>query len=72
MESIYQLIIIQRYGLDRDRDLPYSILAFRLETGDDDKRCIAVKLKGEFIKSGLYQDVNVKVSYGTSHAFPLI
>jgi hypothetical protein len=65
-ESVYPLIIIQRYGVDRG--LPYSVLAFRLEKGEDEKKCLAVKLKGEFIRSGLYQDVNVKVSYGTSLA----
>ena len=63
-ESEYPLIIIQRYGVDRG--FPYSVLAFRLEKGDDEKKCLAVKLKGEFIRSGLYEDVNVKVSYGTS------
>ena len=45
----------------------YSVLAFRLEKGEDEK-CLAVKLKGEFIRSEFYQDVNVKVSYGTSLA----
>jgi len=68
LESVYPLalIIIQRYGVDRG--IPYSVLAFRLEKGEDEKKCLAVKLKGEFIRSGLYQDVNVKVSYGTSLA----
>jgi hypothetical protein len=51
-----------------DRGFPYSVLAFRLEKGEDKRRCLAVRLKGEFIRSGLYQDVNVKVSYGTSLA----
>jgi hypothetical protein len=66
LPSVYPLIIIQRYGVDRG--LPYSILAFRLEKGEDEKKCLAVRLKGEFIKNGFYQDVNVKVSYGTSLA----
>lgn len=65
-KSVYPLIIIRRYGVERG--IPYSVLAFRLEKGEDEKKCLAVKLKGEFIRSELYQDVNVKVSHGTSLA----
>ena len=54
-----------------DGGLPYSVLAFRLEKGEDEKKCLAVKLKGEFIRSGPYQDVNVKVGHHLRYASQL-
>ena len=44
--------------------MPYSVLAFRLEKGEDEKKYLAVRLKGEFIRSARYQNVNVKVNCG--------
>lgn len=44
-----------------DGAVPYSILAFRLETGEDKKDCLKVELQGEFIRSAPYKTINVKV-----------
>jgi len=60
---IYSYHLLQRYGLDGG--VPWSVLAFCLEMGEDLKKCLAVRLKGEFIRDAFYKNVNVKVSCGT-------
>ena len=45
--------------------MPYSILGFRLERGEDEKRCLEVKLTGDFTHDNRYKNVTVKVRLST-------
>ena len=51
---------VQRYGYDEVGGIPFSVLAFRLDAGEDEKHLLKVELEGKFVPI-FRRTANVKV-----------